>query len=93
MKNRIILIIFGALIALIAVSCAANQISWSVKENAFDPTREVVGLPSIAIGNLSPSARVPGLDHYVLASTIPQEVIAATSRMESLSLVFQLVET
>jgi hypothetical protein len=62
MKNRIILILFGALLAIIAVSCAVNQISWSIKENTFDPTREVVGLPSIAIGNLSPSARVPGLE-------------------------------
>jgi len=62
MKNRIILILFGALLVFIAVSYAANQISWSTKENTFDPTREVVGLPSIAIGNLSPSARVPGLE-------------------------------
>jgi hypothetical protein len=62
MKNRIILILLGALLALIAVSCVASQISWLAKENAFDSTREVVGLPSIAIGNLSPSARVPGLE-------------------------------
>ena len=62
MKNRTILLLFGALTALVAVSCATSEISWSNKENAHDPTRELVGLPSIAIGNLSPSARVPGLE-------------------------------
>ena len=67
MKNRTILVLFGALLALIAVSCVANQISWASKENAFDATRDVVGLPSIAIGNLSPSARFPGLEFLCTA--------------------------
>lgn len=62
MKNRTILIVVFFLAAFVLVSGAANEISWLAKENEYDPTREIVGLPSVAIGNLSPSARVPGLE-------------------------------
>jgi len=62
MKNMTILLVAGGLFAIVAISCAVSEISWSTKENVYDPTRKLVGLPSIAIGNLSPSARVPGLE-------------------------------
>jgi len=60
--NRIILLIL--MISLISVSlcCAVSEVYWTRKENTVDYTRELVGLPSIAIGNLSPAARNPGLE-------------------------------
>jgi hypothetical protein len=62
MKPRTILITLAALIAIIAVACAASEISWSTKTNSPDALRQTVELPSIAIGNLNPSARNPGLE-------------------------------
>jgi len=62
MKARTIIILMTALVALVLFSCVASEISWSNKKSAGDPTRALVGLPSIAIGNLSPAARNPGLE-------------------------------
>ena len=62
MKSRTILVVLIALIAVVAVACAASEISWSTKTNSPDALRQTVGLPSIAIGNLNPSARNPGLE-------------------------------
>ncbi len=54
---------FAAVLTVFVVFvCAANEISWSTKENNPDALREIVGLPSIAVGNLNPSARNPGLE-------------------------------
>ena len=61
MKSRTLLIVLGALIAVVAVACAASEISWSTNKSS-DNLRQIVGLPSIAIGNLNPSARNPGLE-------------------------------
>ena len=61
MKSRTLLIVLGALIAIVAVSCVASEISWSTNKSN-DALRQIVGLPSIAIGNLNPSARNPGLE-------------------------------
>jgi hypothetical protein len=61
MKSRTILITLAALIAVVAVACAASEISWSTNKSS-DVLRQIVGLPSIAIGNLNPSARNPGLE-------------------------------
>ena len=62
MRPRIILFAVAALVTFISVSCFASEVSWANKEEAADLTRELVRLPSIAIGNLSPSARNPGLE-------------------------------
>ena len=62
MRPRVILFAVAALVTFVSVSCFASEISWANKEKAADPTRKLVGLPSIAIGNLSPAARNPGLE-------------------------------
>ena len=62
MKPRTLLMVLAALIAVVAVACATSEISWSTKTNSPDALRQTVGLPSIAIGNLNPSARNPGLE-------------------------------
>jgi hypothetical protein len=62
MKSGTILIILAALIAIIAVACIASETSWSTKANSPDTLRQSVGLPSVAIGNLNPAARNPGLE-------------------------------
>ncbi len=62
MKPRIILISIITLVAVVTVACTASEISWSTKANNPEPLRQTVGLPSIAIGNLNPAARNPGLE-------------------------------
>ncbi len=57
-----IILSVAALVMIVAACCAASEISWAKKEKAVDPTRELVGLPSIAVGNLNPAARNPGLE-------------------------------
>jgi hypothetical protein len=62
MDPRNILITIIALTGVIAVACAASEISWSTKESTPDVLRQTVGLPSIAVGNLNPVARNPGTE-------------------------------
>jgi hypothetical protein len=62
MKSRTLLLFCGALMVFVFLSSAVNQVSWANKENTQDKMRQIVGLPSIAIGNLNPSARNPGLE-------------------------------
>lgn len=62
MRARIILSATVALLMFVFVSCIASEVFWANKQESYDPTRELVGLPSIAIGNLNPSARNPGLE-------------------------------
>jgi len=62
MKSRTLLTILASLIAIVAVACTVSEISWSTKANNPDALRQTVGLPSIAIGNLNPTARNPGLE-------------------------------
>ena len=64
MKGKTIALLTSSLIALIAVSCAASELSWAQREKSSDALREMVGLPSIAVGNLNPAARNPGLELY-----------------------------
>lgn len=59
--NKLFLLI-SLLIVAIAASCIFSEISWSIKLSSPDELRETVGLPSLAIGNLSPAARNPGLE-------------------------------
>ena len=64
MKPPTILIAAFGLMLLVLVSMGASEIFWSNKKNTPDPIRELVCLPSISIGNLSPSARNPGLEMF-----------------------------
>jgi hypothetical protein len=61
MKSRTLLVVLCGLIAVVTVACATSEISWSTTDNSVT-LRQIVGLPSIAIGNLNPSARNPGLE-------------------------------
>ena len=62
MKTRLFMTLVVALLAFVFVSCVLSEVSWSVKKNNPDILRQTVGLPSLAIGNLNPSARNPGLE-------------------------------
>ena len=62
MSPRVLIYIISILLTFVFVSCAISEISWASKENATDSLRQVVGLPSVAVGNLSPSARNPGVE-------------------------------
>src|SRR5512135_1509062 len=62
MKTRILLSLIALLLVFVAASTVASEISWSIKENNPDVLRQVVGLPSLAVGNLNPSARNPGVE-------------------------------
>jgi hypothetical protein len=62
MKGKIILAILVALLAFVLLSCLISQMSWTNKENTPDSLRQLVGLPTIAIGNLNPAVRNPGLE-------------------------------
>ena len=57
-----IILAVSLLLMIVAACCAASEISRAKKEKAVDPTRELVGLASIAVGNLNPAARNPGLE-------------------------------
>jgi hypothetical protein len=62
MESRVLIYTTAILITFVFVSCALNEISWSTKENNAASLRYIVGLPSVAVGNLSPSARNPGTE-------------------------------
>lgn len=62
MRGRIALAVVVLLMAYVSLSCAISEISWVAKEKTPDTLRELAGLPSLSIGNLSPAARNPGLE-------------------------------
>ncbi len=62
MKTKILPGLLVVLLAFVFFSCASSEISWLKKESEPEPVRQVVGLPSIVVGNLNPSARNPGLE-------------------------------
>ncbi len=62
MRSRTLLFLTVGLTIFISIVCAASEISWSARESSPDALRQTVGLPSVAIGNLNPSARNPGLE-------------------------------
>jgi hypothetical protein len=62
MASKLIIYSIVVLLSFVFVSCALSEISWSIKENNPDPLRQAVGLPSVAVGNLSPAARNPGVE-------------------------------
>jgi hypothetical protein len=62
MKSKMLIYAIAILLTFVFVSCVLSEISWSMKETHTDSLRYVVGLPSVAVGNLSPSARNPGVE-------------------------------
>jgi hypothetical protein len=62
MKSRTLIFAIALLLAFISVSCVLSEVSWSMKENNPDSLRSAIGLLSVAVGNLSPSARNPGVE-------------------------------
>jgi hypothetical protein len=62
MRNKTLLIATASLLLFVLVSCAASEISWSITNSKTDSLRQLVGLPSIAEGNLNPASRNPALE-------------------------------
>jgi hypothetical protein len=62
MKARTLLATTAVLLAFVSFSCIASEFSWSATANRSDSLRQLVGLPSIVLGNLNPAARNPGLE-------------------------------
>jgi hypothetical protein len=62
MKTKTFLAMATVLLVFVSLSCLASELSWSAKANSPDSLRQIVGLPSIVVGNLNPSARNPGLE-------------------------------
>jgi len=62
MKNRTIFATTLLLLVFVSLSCLVSELSWSAKISSPDPLRQLIGLPSLAVGNLNPSARDPGLE-------------------------------
>jgi hypothetical protein len=59
---RTLLFLVAVLTVFVSLACVVSEISWRTKESAPDALRQTVGLPSVAVGNLNPSARNPGLE-------------------------------
>jgi hypothetical protein len=62
MKSKVLILAMAILLTFVFVSSIASEVSWGMKENSPNSLRYVVGLPSVAVGNLSPSARNPGVE-------------------------------
>ena len=62
MKNRTLVILVALLVVIVFASYALSEMAWLRRENDSDPLRRLIGLPSLAVGNLSPSARNPGFE-------------------------------
>ena len=60
--GKIIFIIAVASTIFVLVSCLASELSWTSRFTTPQPVRQLVGLPSIAVGNLNPAERNPGLE-------------------------------
>jgi hypothetical protein len=64
MKNKNIVFILAGLLIFVALACTLSEMSWSGISAKPDSLRQLVSLPSLAIGNLNPSARSPGLELF-----------------------------
>jgi hypothetical protein len=62
MRTSMILLGTIGLVIFVTVSCLASEYQWAEKEDKTDSLRQLTGLPSLAVGNLNPSARNPGLE-------------------------------
>jgi hypothetical protein len=67
MKTRTIVLAIVGMLAFISISCYASETSWSAEGTPSGNLRQVVGLPSVAVGNLNPSARNPGVEVFCTA--------------------------
>ncbi len=63
-KSNILIYVTVILLMFVLVSCVVSEVSWSIKDSDRDDLRQLVGLPSLAVGNLSPSARNPGVELF-----------------------------
>ena len=59
--NKFFLLIVLLIVAIVA-SSIFSEVSWSIKSSSPDALRKIVGLPSLAVGNLNPAARNPGIE-------------------------------
>jgi hypothetical protein len=64
MKLKTLLAVTCALLIFVVASCLASEVSWASKVNSSDSLRQLIGLPSIAVGNLNPAERNPGLELF-----------------------------
>jgi hypothetical protein len=64
MRTSIILVGTIVLVLFVAASSLASELSWSDKAEESGSLRGLVGLPTVAIGNLNPAARSPGLEVF-----------------------------
>jgi hypothetical protein len=62
MKTNKLFLLIVILIVSIAASSIFSEVSWSIKSNSPDNLRRIAGLPSLAVGNLNPASRNPGLE-------------------------------
>jgi hypothetical protein len=62
MKTNKFFLLIALLIVTIAATSVVSEWSWSIKSSSPDTLRKMVGLPSLAVGNLNPAARNPGLE-------------------------------
>lgn len=64
MKPQTLLIVVAGLLTVVFTSCLISETAWRSREHSPDSLRQLLGLPSIAVGNLSPAARNPGLELF-----------------------------
>jgi len=64
MKTRTIILLVITLPLIIFTSCAVSEKSWLDKENSHPEFHQILGLPSITVGNLNPASRNPGLELF-----------------------------
>jgi len=64
MKTRTILLLVVILPLIVLASCVVSEMSWLEKENVQSSFNQFSGLPSIAVGNLNPASRNPGLELF-----------------------------
>lgn len=64
MNSKLLLAATMAMLLFIAASCVLSEASWASKEGNKDTLAETVGLASIIVGNLNPSARNPGVELF-----------------------------
>ena len=64
MNMKIVWLATIVMLVFVSFSCVLNESSWTSKEDSLIPLYQTVGLPSVATGNLNPSARNPGLEIF-----------------------------
>jgi hypothetical protein len=62
MKTNKLTLAIALLVLAIAASSFFSEVSWQIKASSPDSLRRIVGLPSLAVGDLNPAARNPGLE-------------------------------